>query len=67
MPSKIRERQVPYEFIYTWNLKSKNKNKKQDNKFLYAANILVVGECKEFGMWEKWVKRVQRYKLPVIK
>ena len=46
-----RERQMPYNFTYMWNLK--NKTKKQ-SKLIDTGNILIVGR-REAG--KEWVKR----------
>ena len=63
-----RERQIPYNLIYMWDLKNKtNKQTKQNKTHRHRKQN---GGCQGdggVGGWEKWVKGVKRYKLTVIK
>ena len=70
----IRERQKLYYFIYMWTSKSRllktficftsKKCNKQNSQIKRTDQWLpeVAG-----GGWEKWVKRIKSYKLPIIK
>ena len=57
-----RERKIPHDFNYMWNLKRKTKH----NADSYRTQI---GELLEQrgGEGDKWVKGIKRYKLPVVK
>ena len=50
-----RERQMPYDFTYMWNLKQKQKSELKDTEY-----ILVVPRDKRLGVG-KLVKQVKRY------
>ena len=66
--SKIRnrERQMPYDFIYMWNLKNKIMNKWSRNILIDTKNILMVArwEGRFEGMDEKG-KGIENYRLVV--
>ena len=54
-----RERQIPYDLTYLWNIKKKKKPHRYK-----TGKLLPEGRSRE---WTKWLKGVKRYKLPVIK
>ena len=56
-----REKQVPYELIYKWNL---NKQKSQPHR--YTENRLVVARV-GLGGYATWTMVVKRYKVPVVR
>ena len=55
-----RERQIPYDFIYMWNLKSKA-SEQIKKRLINIENKLVV------RVWIKLVKRINRYRIPTVK
>ena len=60
-----RERQIPYDFTYIWNLKKKKKNKqKQTHR---SENKLMVARGEEGRRWVKNMKGNKRVRLPVKK
>ena len=40
---------------------------KTRNTLINMENKRVVARAERAGIWSKWVKRIKRYKLPVIK
>ena len=49
-----RERQIPYDFTYRWNLKNKtNKRNKTKQKQTHRYRELVVARGKGVGRWVK--------------
>ena len=57
-----KERQIPYDLTYMWNLKEENKYKIPDSQLQKKGWWLPeVGTVK----WDKWVKVIKKYKLPL--
>lgn len=61
--SQTRERQMPHDLTYMWNVKNQNATKQNKPN---TEHRLVVARGRGRG-WITWVKRVKRYKFPVIK
>lgn len=59
---------MPYTLTYMWNIKKQKQNqyKIKKPKLIVTENRLVIPRS---GGWRvgKWVKKVKRYKLPVVK
>ena len=62
MLTRIRQRQIPYDFTCMWNLKTKPNKTKQTELQIQRTNRYLP-EKKELGEVEKWVKEINRYKL----
>ena len=65
-----RERQIPYDFTYMWNIKNQNKwtnitKQKQTHRYREQT-----GGCQRgggVGGRMKYVREIKRYRIPVIK
>lgn len=59
-----RERHIPYDLTYTWNLKTKTKINKQKPKLIDSENRLMVTRGREWeGGWEmgKGSQKIQSF------
>ena len=45
-----RERKIPYDFTYMWNLKNKIMNKQNGNRLIDAGNKLMVAKTRGGGL-----------------
>ena len=63
------DRQIPYDFIYMQNLKSKinEQTKQSKNRLIDTENNLIIARGERSWDWMKEVKRINSYKVPAIK
>ena len=49
-----RERQIPHDFTYMWNLENKTNNKQNKNRLIDTENGLVVDRGQQECFWAMW-------------